>query len=79
VSTARTEQPAGVRIVFADNGTGIPSSMMSKLFDPFYTTKPGGLGLGLYITKSIVEEHGGHVDVATRPGEGSAFAVWLPA
>jgi PAS domain S-box-containing protein len=79
VSTARTEQPAGVRIVFADNGSGITSNVLSKLFDPFYTTKPGGLGLGLYITKSIVEEHGGRVDIATRPGEGTTFMVWLPA
>jgi PAS domain S-box-containing protein len=79
VSMACTEHPAGVQVTFADTGVGMTSDTMSKLFDPFYTTKPGGLGLGLYITHNIVEEHGGKIDVTSRLGEGSTFRVWLPA
>ena len=51
---------------------------MPRLFEPFYTTNPEGAGLGLYITNAIVEEHGGYVEVTSRSGEGSPFAVWLP-
>jgi PAS domain S-box-containing protein len=79
VSTARTGQSAGVRIAFADTGIGITSDALSKLFDPFYTTKSQGLGLGLYISHNIVEEHGGHIEATSRIGEGTMFAVWLPA
>jgi PAS domain S-box-containing protein len=79
VSTVRSESPAGVRVAFADMGIGMTSDALSRLFDPFYTTKSQGLGLGLYISHNIVEEHGGHIDVASRIGEGTTFTVWLPA
>jgi signal transduction histidine kinase len=70
--------PAGVRISFADSGSGIAPDVLPHVFDPFYSTKPQGLGLGLYITQKIVEAHDGRIDVSSRPGEGTTFAVWLP-
>jgi PAS domain S-box-containing protein len=79
VTTERTGSPGGVRVAFSDTGVGMTSDTLSKLFDPFYTTKSQGLGLGLYISHNIVEEHGGHIDVTSRLGEGTTFTVWLPA
>jgi PAS domain S-box-containing protein len=83
VSTARTTgteaAPAGVCISFADSGSGIASDVLPHVFDPFYSTKPQGLGLGLYITHKIVEAHEGRIDVSSRRGEGTIFSVWLPA
>jgi two-component system NtrC family sensor kinase len=79
VSTAQTEQPDGVAVAFADTGVGIAPERLGNLFDPFYTTKSQGLGLGLYITHNVVEEHGGHIDVSSHVGQGTIFTVWLPA
>lgn len=74
-----TEGPAGIRISVADRGRGITAERAAHLFEPFYTTKPDGLGLGLYVTHNIVKEHGGHIEVESREGEGTTFTVWLPA
>ena len=79
VGTSHTSDPSGVYISFADSGRGIAPNTISRVFDPFYTTKPEGLGLGLYITRNIVEEHGGHVEAESQVGEGATFKVWLPA
>jgi len=78
VSTSRTGDPAGVGVSFADTGPGIAPDALPHIFDPFYTTKPEGLGLGLYITRNIVEEHGGRLEVESLFGEGATFTVWLP-
>jgi PAS domain S-box-containing protein len=79
VSTTLTSQPEGVHIRFADNGVGIDPDKLPQIFAPFYTTQPQGLGLGLYISKNIVEEHGGTIDVESQIGEGTTFTVWLPS
>ena len=79
VSASGSHEPAGVRIAFADSGKGIGADAASHLFEPFHSTKPDGLGLGLYITHGIVEEHGGRIEVESREGEGSTFTVLLPA
>ncbi|MBN1810411.1 MAG: hypothetical protein JXA14_01090, partial [Anaerolineae bacterium] len=79
VRASPTGDPEGVRISFMDSGEGIAADTASHLFEPFYTTKPDGLGLGLYVTHNIVEEHGGHIEVEGREGEGATFTVWLPA
>ncbi len=79
VSTTRTSQPPGVTVSLADSGVGIPPEVLARLFEPFYSTKRDGLGLGLFISHEIVERHGGHVDVESRVGEGTTFKVWLPA
>jgi PAS domain S-box-containing protein len=79
VSTGLTTQPDGVCATFADAGVGIEPERLAGIFEPFHSTRPEGLGLGLYISKNIVEEHGGHIDVDSHVGEGTTFTVWLPA
>ncbi len=79
VSTACTGQPAGVRVEFADSGMGIAPDVLPQIFEPFYSNKPEGVGLGLYVSYSIVKEHGGCIEVDSQVGKGSKFTVWLPA
>ena len=69
---------ARVRVRITDTGKGIPSGAVERLFDPDYTTKEKGLGLGLPIAYEIVRGHGGEIRVSSRPGEGSVFDILLP-
>jgi PAS domain S-box-containing protein len=78
ISINRTEEPGGVTIAFADTGPGIPSDMMDSLYEPFFSTKEEGVGLGLYITRNIVEQHGGRIAAESVEGEGTRFDVWVP-
>jgi two-component system, sporulation sensor kinase E len=64
---------------FSDTGPGIESDVVGKVFDPFYSTRDDGTGLGLTIVHRIVDEHGGHIEVTSDPGTGTAFTVHLPA
>ena len=68
----------GVRISFTDLGLGFRADDYEKLFQPFYTTKPQGLGLGLSISRSIVAAHGGRLWGSSTPGHGATFHIWLP-
>ncbi len=68
-----------VRLAIADHGVGIPPEHLPRIFDPFYTTKPRGHGLGLATAYSIVRRHGGCIDAESEPGRGSVFSVYLPA
>ena len=79
VRMRRTDQPLGVSTAIQDSGRGIPAESLPMAFDPFYSTKPDGLGMGLFISQSTVQAHGGEIDVESREGEGSTFTVWLPA
>jgi signal transduction histidine kinase len=65
-------------ISVSDDGPGIPPDDLPRLFEPYFTTKQAGTGLGLAIAERIVEEHGGRIDVASRPGRGATFTLWLP-
>jgi nitrogen fixation/metabolism regulation signal transduction histidine kinase len=65
-------------ISVSDDGPGIPPGDLPRLFEPYFTTKEAGTGLGLAIAERIVEEHGGRIDVASRPGRGATFTLWLP-
>ncbi len=65
-------------IAFRDTGVGIPSRDLPYVFEPFYTTKERGTGLGLAISYSIVERHGGRIDVESKGGKGTTFTVRLP-
>jgi PAS domain S-box-containing protein len=68
-----------VVIAIQDAGVGIPEQYLSKIFDPYFTTKEKGSGLGLATSYSIVRNHGGMIDVRTKSGEGSTFMIYLPA
>jgi len=67
-----------VEISIADTGPGIPKEDWERVFQPFVTTKEGGTGLGLTISRRIAEEHGGGIRVHSRLGRGSIFTVFLP-
>lgn len=68
-----------VKITISDNGVGVPSQVLDKIFDPYFSTKKEGSGLGLAITLSIINKHHGHISVESEPGSGSVFTIYLPA
>jgi signal transduction histidine kinase/ActR/RegA family two-component response regulator len=68
-----------VRISIRDYGRGIPADILPRIFDPYFTTKPGGNGLGLATAYAIVAKHGGSISVDSKPGNGSTFTIDLPA
>jgi len=67
-----------IRLSIQDSGVGISGEDINKLFDPFFSTKEGGMGLGLSIAHRIVDQHHGKIEVESIPGEGTLFTVWLP-
>lgn len=70
--------PDAVEVSVADTGPGLAADLDGRLFQPFVTTKPDGMGIGLAISRSIVEGHGGVLEVAVRPGGGTVFRCVLP-
>jgi FixJ family two-component response regulator/signal transduction histidine kinase len=69
---------AGVRIAVSDSGPGMDEQMLARIFQPFFTTKPGGMGLGLAISRTIVAAHGGTLSVESARGRGTTFRIDLP-
>jgi signal transduction histidine kinase len=69
---------ARARILFSDDGRGIPAAIVERLFEPFATSRPGGLGLGLAIARGIVAAHGGELGARNRPEGGAEFEMTLP-
>jgi signal transduction histidine kinase len=67
-----------VQFSIQDSGVGIPAEDIDKLFDPFFSTKEGGVGLGLSITHRIIDQHDGKIEVESAPGKGTLFTIWLP-
>jgi signal transduction histidine kinase len=67
-----------VELRVSDNGPGIPTTVLVQLFEPFFTTREGGTGLGLALTQQIIREHGGAIEVESSVGEGATFAISLP-
>jgi CheY-like chemotaxis protein len=68
-----------IRISIKDQGVGIPEKHLSKIFDPYFTTKQAGSGLGLATAYSIIKKHNGHISVNSLPGAGTTFHIYLPA
>jgi signal transduction histidine kinase len=79
--TIRTLQPSrdSIRIEVSDSGSGVPEASSSRIFEAFYSTKPGGIGMGLAISKSIIESHGGTLSFSANDGPGATFRFTLPA
>jgi signal transduction histidine kinase len=67
-----------VSFTIADNGPGVPADRVSRVFEPYYTTKKTGSGLGLLIVHRIVHDHGGEVEFKSREGLGTEVTVYLP-
>ena len=77
ISSERIDQ--SLRLQITDAGPGIDEEKATKIFEPFYTTKAGGLGLGMPYARKIIEQHGGTISLNSRPGEGTTISVVLPA
>jgi signal transduction histidine kinase len=73
-----SEGKRGVKITFQDTGPGIPAELREQIFNPFFTTKESGVGLGLSIVSKIVDDHRGSIHVTSEPGKGACFQVFLP-
>jgi len=70
--------PGSIEVIFSDTGKGISKENMTKIFNPFFTTRQQGTGLGLSITQRIIEQHGGEISVTSSPDKGSSFTITLP-
>ena len=75
---AAPDGDGAVAIQVADTGPGLAPEVAERLFQPFLTTKPQGMGIGLSICRSIIEEHGGELRAEPNPGGGTVFAFSLP-
>jgi signal transduction histidine kinase len=73
-----SEDGQWIHLSIQDSGMGISGEDIDKLFDPFFSTKEGGIGLGLSITHRIIDQHHGKIEVESSPGNGTLFTVWLP-
>jgi two-component system NtrC family sensor kinase len=72
------EKGAGLEVTVHDDGPGIPPEDVGRLFQPYFTTKKHGTGLGLFVTRKLVSDHGGSVSFSAAPDQGTTFRVWLP-
>jgi signal transduction histidine kinase len=78
LATRYDEQADEVVVDFKDCGSGIPQDMLPHIFDPFFSTKREGTGLGLFVSQNIAQEHGGRIEVDSEEGAGCTFSVHLP-
>jgi len=76
--TARDEKDGRVAIIIEDTGVGIPGPQLDRIFDLYYTTKPGGSGIGLSMVFRIVQLHDGEITVESTQGRGTTFQLLLP-
>jgi two-component system sensor histidine kinase HydH len=79
LAAANSDGRRGVVVSFEDSGAGVPAELRQEIFNPFFTTKKEGVGLGLSIVSKIVDDHRGWVRVESKPGEGAAFRVFFPS
>ncbi len=78
IGTLVTEDGEWVLVAFRDSGPGMTAEQIAHIFEPFYTTKTNGTGLGLAVSYGIIERHGGTIEVSSQPGQGATFIVRLP-
>ena len=78
LKTSFNEAPRAVTVVISDTGKGIDASVRDKIFQPFFTTKAKGTGLGLTVCQQIVALHGGSIELRSEPGVGTSVTVTLP-
>jgi len=71
-------KPPQVELRIRDSGPGIPEDLQKKIFNPFFTTREKGTGLGLAIVSSIIDSHGGEIEVRSREGRGASLIIRLP-
>ncbi len=76
--TIEEESPEWIAVSFTDTGIGISEESLGKLFEPLFTTKARGIGLGLAIIRTLIDGHGGDIEVQSKFGEGTTFTVSLP-
>jgi len=77
--SSRLAEDGHLAVVFSDTGHGIPPEHLDRLFEPFFSTKEEGTGLGLNVSYGVVKRHGGEITVQSVVGEGTTFTVWMPA
>ncbi len=78
ITIATGATPDAVWLSVADTGSGIPPELLNQIFQPFYTTKKKGTGLGLMIVQRIVRDHDGRIELESKLGKGTTFRIWLP-
>ncbi|MCZ6780030.1 MAG: PAS domain S-box protein, partial [Nitrospirae bacterium] len=79
ILTVRTQESDGrIEVIFEDTGPGIPPDVYQKIFEPLYSTKGFGMGLGLPVVKQIMEQHGGGIEIDSEEGRGTKVCLWLP-
>ena len=78
ISVNVREEGRHVLVTFADDGVGMGEETRKNIFNPFFTTKDKGVGLGLFIAHNIIKAHDGYVEVESEEGKGSAFTICLP-
>ncbi len=79
IAAVRRDAASGVEVTFRDSGPGIPPEIAEQVFNPFFTTKKTGVGLGLAIVSKIMDEHHGSLRQENEPGQGACFRVFFPA
>jgi signal transduction histidine kinase len=67
-----------ILIKITDTGSGVSEELIEKIFEPFFSTKKGGLGLGLPLAKKVIEEHGGRIEFSSKLGQGSEVNIYIP-
>jgi two-component system sensor kinase FixL len=78
IQTRQDEGGGGVHLVIRDRGTGVPAGSEERIFEPFVTSKPTGMGMGLAVARSVVDNHGGSIRAANHPEGGAVFTISIP-